>query len=187
MSIRKYKMSVSSVAYDEKDRRLKEYELHFSAIRYGDISSVRHFLAERGIQYFQHLVYRSSGKWIPRQRCKVNFEREEYAGRVSPIMSVLGRRMVYVNDRWESYHLTTRPIYCAPRRSVRWVRRPVIQRLPTKSLAKWKRRVSRSIRPSTRPLSISHIKIRRTHIPQKHSSRRIRSRLKTHRGRHGRR
>jgi len=73
----------------------REFEMHFKAVRRGELRSIRRALARRGIPYFQREIYRKHGKWIPKRRIRVSFEREEKAGKAQRDMSVNVRSMRY--------------------------------------------------------------------------------------------
>ena len=72
-------MTVSSVWYDQGEKKAQEYEMHFKTARGTQISRVRRELTNRGIEYFQRRIYREKGRWIRKNKIKVRFEREESA------------------------------------------------------------------------------------------------------------
>ncbi|GEM_PF-1888110 len=103
--VRTYRMTVASTWYDKISRGVKEYELHFTIARPGKIRNVRRKLAERGVPYFQRLVYRRIKKWIPKRKIRVSFEREEPAKKSESKIRIEGRSMLYRGKRWRAYPL----------------------------------------------------------------------------------
>ena len=96
-------MTIASAWYDARFRCARECEMHFKAVRRGELRSIRRALARRGIRYFQREIYRKHGKWIPRRKIRVSFEREEKASKAQRQVSVNVRSMRYQGK----YHRAT--------------------------------------------------------------------------------
>lgn len=95
MSVRLYRMTIASNWYDDRSGLAREFEMHFRAVRQGELRSIRRALARRGIPYFQREIYRKHGKWVPRRRIRVSFEREQHATKAQHNVSVNVRSMRY--------------------------------------------------------------------------------------------
>jgi len=103
MSVRLYRMTIASNWYDDRAKFAREFEMHFKAVRQGELRNIRRALARKGVQYFQRAVYRKHGKWIPKRKIRVSFEREEKARKARRDMSVNVRSMRYQGK----YHRAT--------------------------------------------------------------------------------
>jgi len=110
MSVRLYRMTIASNWYDDRMRFAREFEMHFKAVRRGELRSIRRALARKGVQYFQRAVYRKHGKWIPKRKIRVSFEREEKARKAQRDMSVDGRTMRYLGKHHRATALPSRVI-----------------------------------------------------------------------------
>jgi len=106
--VRTYRMTISSTWYDANAERVREYEMHFKAARRGRIRTVRRYLARRGVPYFQLTVYRLYGRWIPKRKVKVAFEREQPAKKTERLIKIEARRMEGKGRRWEAYPLPSK-------------------------------------------------------------------------------
>jgi len=103
MSARVYRMTIFTTWYDKMASGAREYELHFMIARRGRIRTVRRTLMERGVPYFQGLLYRRLKKWIPKRKVKVRFEREQPALRSESKIRLEGRSMLFRGKRWWAY------------------------------------------------------------------------------------
>jgi hypothetical protein len=97
---RAYRMTIASTWYDKAARAQREYEAHFSVARRGRIRAIRRRLAKRGRPYFQRLIYRRFRKWIPKNRLRISFEREEAATKVQRNIGIELRAMQYRGRQW---------------------------------------------------------------------------------------
>jgi len=88
----------------------REFEMHFKAVRQGELRNIRKALARKGVQHFQRAVYRRHGKWIPKRKIRVSFEREEKARKAQRDMSVDGRTMRYLGKHHRATALPSRVI-----------------------------------------------------------------------------
>jgi len=117
-------MTVATAWYDKASRRAKEHELHFTVARPGKIRNVRRYLARRAVPYFQQAIYRHYKHWIPKQRIRVAFEREEAASKSETKIRIEGRSMLYRGKQWAAFPLAQRELsYSKKRRSKRGFRR----------------------------------------------------------------
>jgi len=116
MRVLLYQMTISSAWYDSRERKAKEFELHYKVARHGRITTVRRHLADRGVPHFQRTVYRLSGRWIPKRKVRVRFEREQPALRSQATITVEARRMEYRGKQWKAYVLPTRTLSYARKR-----------------------------------------------------------------------
>jgi len=114
--VRTFRMTISSLWYDKKARRAREYELHFRVARRGGIRNVRRHLARRGVPYFQRTIYRKYKRWIPKGRIKVRFEREEPARKVERTIQIEVRRMEGKGRQWKAYRMPSRVLSYAKKR-----------------------------------------------------------------------
>lgn len=114
--IRLYRATASSTWYDEKEQKAKEFELHYSVARHGEIKTVRKHLADRIVPHFQQAAYRLSKRWIRKSRVKVRFEREQPALRSQRLILIDARRMEYRGRQWKAYRLPSRTLSYARRR-----------------------------------------------------------------------
>ena len=114
--VRLYRTTASSTWYDEKEQKAKEFELHYSVARHGEIKTIRKHLADRIVPHFQRTVYRASKRWIPKRRVKVRFEREQPALRSQQLIRVEARRMEYRGRQWKAYRLPPRTLNYAKRK-----------------------------------------------------------------------
>jgi hypothetical protein len=96
-------MTIFTTWYDKTTSGAQEYELHFTVARHGRIRTVRRTLMERGIPYFQGLLYRRLKKWIPNRKVKVRFEREQPALTSESKIRLEGRSMLFRGKRWWAY------------------------------------------------------------------------------------
>jgi len=110
MSVRLYRMTIASNWYDDRMGFAREFEMHFKAVRRGELRSIRRALARRGVPSFQREVYRKHGKWIPKRKIRVSFEREEKARKARHDMSVDGRTMRYLGKHHRATALPSRVI-----------------------------------------------------------------------------
>ncbi len=118
-TLRTYHMTVASTWYDKTAGGAKEYELHFTVARSGQIRTVRRKLARRGLVYFQGLVYRRTKNWIRKRRIKARFEREEAANKTESRIRVDGRSMLFRGRQWKAYPLGTKELSYARKRKRR--------------------------------------------------------------------
>ncbi|MFI5449668.1 MAG: hypothetical protein ACHQ03_07885 [Candidatus Bathyarchaeia archaeon] len=88
-------MTIASAWYDSRAEVQREFEMHFKVARRGKIRTVRRRLARRGIPYFQREAHREIGRWIPKSKIRVSFEREEPAMKSEREISVTVRSMQY--------------------------------------------------------------------------------------------
>jgi len=121
--VRVFRMSVSSTWYDEQTKKVREHEMHFKVARRGTIRSVRRYLAKRGTPYFQLVVYRKTGRWPPKRKVRISFEREEpsAAVRSDRLIQIEFRGMEGVGKRrrWEAYALPSRVLSYAKKKRKR--------------------------------------------------------------------
>ncbi len=103
-------MTIASAWYDARFRCARECEMHFKAVRRGELRSIRRALARRGIRYFQREIYRKHGKWIPKRKIRVSFEREEKAWKARRDISVNVRSMRYQGRHHRATALPSRVI-----------------------------------------------------------------------------
>ncbi len=116
MTIHMYRMTIASTWYDEGARHSREYELHFKVPLQGRPENIRRRLARRGVPYFQQQTYRKYGKWVPRRKIRVSFEREEKARRAERRISVNVRTMRYRGKHHRATALPSRVISYGKRR-----------------------------------------------------------------------
>jgi hypothetical protein len=110
MTVHLYRMTIASTWYDVRAEYSREYELHFKVPLQGKPERVRRTLAKRGVPYFQQQIYRKYGKWVPKRRIRVSFEREEKARRVQRQISVNARTMRYRGKHHRATVLPSRVI-----------------------------------------------------------------------------
>ena len=88
----------------------REFEMHFKAVRQGELRNIRKALARKGVQHFQRAVYRRHEKWIPKRKIRVSFEREEKAWKARRDISVNVRSMRYQGRHHRATALPSRVI-----------------------------------------------------------------------------
>jgi len=107
---RLYRMTIASNWYDSSAEFQREYEMHFKAALRGKPDRTRRTLAAREVPYFQREIYRRHGKWIPKRRIRVSFEREEKASKAQRWILVNVRTMRYRGKHHRATVLPSRVI-----------------------------------------------------------------------------
>jgi len=103
--LRAYRATIATTWYDKTVGAAREFEVHFQVSRPGKIRTVRRMLAKRGVPYFQYLVHRRVGRWVPKSNIKVRFEREMPASKSGKTIQTESRSMLYRGKRWRAYSL----------------------------------------------------------------------------------
>lgn len=116
---RLYQMTIASTWYDKTARAQREYEAHFSGARRGRIRTIRRHLAKRGAPYFQRLIYRRFGKWIPKNKLRISFEREEPARKIQREITIELRGMQYRGRKWKATTIPSKVLRYAKRKRKR--------------------------------------------------------------------
>jgi len=116
-------MTVSSTWYDKQQQRVQEQEMYFTAVRSGNIETVRRTLAKRGISYFQQRVYRETKRWIPERRIKARFERERPADKAEALITIEPLKLERIERRWKASRMKPTVISYAKRKRRRRIRR----------------------------------------------------------------
>jgi hypothetical protein len=88
-------MTLATHWYDQKAGKARSYEAHFKVARYGNITTVRRRLAQRGVPFFQRAILQQYGVRIPKGKIRVSFEREEPTRKIESKMEIKFRRMEY--------------------------------------------------------------------------------------------
>jgi len=114
--IRTYRMTAATRWYDELAGKARWFEAHFKVARYGSIHTVRRKLAERGVPFFQRIIQRSHGIWIPKHHIRVSFEREEPATKIESKMQIEMRRMEFRGKQREASRIPSKVFGYAKRR-----------------------------------------------------------------------
>lgn len=119
--VRTYRMTISTAWYDEEVGQVREFEAHFKVARRGKIQTIRRYLVKRGLPYFQRVVYRLTGRWPPKHKLRVSFEREEPALKPEKDIFIQMRSMQYVGPkrRWKAFALPSRVLSYVKRRRKR--------------------------------------------------------------------
>lgn len=125
---RVYRLTIFTAWYDAETKDVIGYEVHYKIPRKGKIKAVRRHLAKRGIKNFQVYVYRQTGKWIPKKKVRIGFERETYAPKGKGIINIIPMKLTNYDksDRlWKTAtELPTRRLYYAVKRRVKkWLKR----------------------------------------------------------------
>jgi hypothetical protein len=109
-SVRVYRMTIASVWYDEDAQQVKEYEMHYKVAQGGAIRDTREYLAKRCVPHFQQTIYRIFKRWIPKDRIRVAFEREQPAIKTEDAISIDVRRMEGTGkrERWRAFPLPSK-------------------------------------------------------------------------------
>lgn len=97
-----YRMTTSTVWYYMPAHMGQGYEMHFKTARRGKIEDVRRALETEGATYFQETIHSRFGRWIPKRRLRIGFEREEPTTRVQNNITVQARYMEYRGGKWKS-------------------------------------------------------------------------------------
>lgn len=105
---RTFRMTIASTWYDNITQKAREYEMHYKAARRGSIVHVRRHLAKRGIKHFQQTVYRLFKRWIPKNKIRIAFEREELAKKVECLIQIEVRALIGRGRRWTAFGLPSR-------------------------------------------------------------------------------
>ena len=113
---RLYRMTVATRWYDELAEKARWFEAHFKASRYGNIHTVRRKLAQRGVPFFQRVIQRSHGIWIPKHHIRISFEREEPAIKIESKMQIELRRMEFRGRQREAIRMPSKVFGYAKRR-----------------------------------------------------------------------
>lgn len=100
---RLFRMTVATRWYDESAGKGRLYEGHFKAARSGSIHTVRQNLANKAIPFFQRTIQKRYGKWIPKDKIRIGFEREESATKASPEVDVEFRDMEFRGKKYSAY------------------------------------------------------------------------------------
>lgn len=101
-TISTYRMTTSTLWYYMPAQMEQGYEMHFKTARRGKIEDVRRALELEGVAYFQETIHKRFGRWIPRRRIRIGFEREEPAARVQNSVTVQAVYMEYRGGEWKS-------------------------------------------------------------------------------------
>ncbi len=113
-------MTVASISYDASRHAAVEHEMHFRAARKGNITTVRRQLAKRGVEYFQHYVYRKQKRWPRKRKIKIGFERERPATKTEPLIMIDVRAMEFRGRHWKAHPAPSRRLsYVRKRRKHR--------------------------------------------------------------------
>jgi hypothetical protein len=115
MTLRLYRMTIATHWYDQPAKRARSFEGHFKVARYGNITTVRKKLADKGVPFFQRVIKQRYGVSIPGRKMRVSFEREEPAQKIDREVQVEFRGMEF---RGKHYSAVS-----APSRILRYVRR----------------------------------------------------------------
>ncbi len=105
---RLYRMTISSILYDPNIGAARGWEMHYRVASSDYILTSRSYLAKRGIENYQNYVYRKTGRWIPKRKIKVRFEREESIPDIDETISIETREMKYIGSQWSATPLPHR-------------------------------------------------------------------------------
>ena len=103
-----FRMTVANIWYDKEERKPVGYEMHYKVSRRGKIRNIRKQLVQRGIQHFQQNVYRHAGRWIPKYKIRIDFEREEPSQKSERDMNIAVRKMERQRRQWKGIPLPSR-------------------------------------------------------------------------------
>jgi hypothetical protein len=112
---RLYRMTIATHWYDQPAKRARSFEAHFKIARYGQSTTVRKNLADKGLADFQREIRRRYGVNVLRGKMRVSFEREESARRIDQEAQVEFRGMEF---RGKQYGAIS-----APSKLMRYVKR----------------------------------------------------------------
>jgi len=96
-------MTIGTRWYDETAGKARLYEGHFKAARQGSVHTVRQNLANKGVPFFQRMILKRYGKWIPKSKIRIGFEREQPVAKASPEVDVQFRDMEFRGKRYTAY------------------------------------------------------------------------------------
>ena len=98
-----FRMTIASYWYDDSSKVVREHEAHFRVARRGNIRRIRRRLADIGLQFLRRTVRQRFQQFLPRDKIRVSFEREEPALAPQNQITVDVRRMEGVGKRWQAF------------------------------------------------------------------------------------
>lgn len=113
---RLYRMTIATRWYDQQAQRARSYEAHFKVARYGNISTVRKRLAQKGVMSFQQVIRHRYGVNIAKSKMKVSFEREEPAVKIDRDVQVEYRGMEFRGRHYSAFSAPSRILHYVRRR-----------------------------------------------------------------------